>query len=90
MPNQGGLTDLRMEDEFRSFQEMEIPHSDYTVRFIQRCMVFIVRCDAQFGILKFRSEMRLDDDEPLLLATSQRRLWNDFSHTVHRRIHRRV
>ena len=48
-----------MEDEFRSFQEVEIPHSDYAVRFIQCCVVFIVRCDTQFGVLKCRSEMNL-------------------------------
>ena len=43
---------LRVEDKFRTLEKMKIPYSNDAVWFIQRCRVFIVRCDAQFGVLK--------------------------------------
>jgi hypothetical protein len=43
--------DLRMEDEFRTFEKMQIPHRDNPVRFIQCCWIFVIRGNTKFGIL---------------------------------------
>lgn len=42
---------LRVEDKFRTLEKMKIPYSNDAVWLIQCCRVFIVRCDAQFGVL---------------------------------------
>ena len=47
---------LRVEDKFRTLEKMKIPYSDDAVWLIQGSRVFIVRCDAQFWVLKKRNQ----------------------------------
>ena len=47
------LTDLRVEHEFRTFKEMEIPDSYNAIWFIQGSRIFVVGGDTQFWILVY-------------------------------------
>ena len=50
------VPNLRVENKFRTFEEMQIPYCDNTVRFIQGCWIFVIWGDTELRILTTRSK----------------------------------